>query len=337
MNDTDDRPSIICGHCYDTHHSIDEVKKCASALPWASTEYDSETELTSVADEGENFFLTKMNINRHNLTKPDSEPFPKDHSFRKLSMDVVVEDGDEKTYLNVPYDDKDEAKALGAWWDTEKRLWYVGRTASPPAVATLLRKWGVEAQTIRKAEKLASNPPTVQDWGEAKRAEAEKKRGRGVFDDVDEVENKSNKSKRYQSGTLTKSGANDAPITEKTRNRDPRNSVDKVPEGHYALQIHDPEFDKEIGVWRFFKVDHGKEGTRWEGYLFLEQQAGGDYYKVTGARRKMILDMILKDPREAAVNYGHQLGRCSSCNRELTNPESIAAGIGPICAGKAGW
>ena len=36
-------------------------------------------------------------------------------------------------YLDVPYEEKDEAKALGARWDRDARLWYVpdGRDAGP--------------------------------------------------------------------------------------------------------------------------------------------------------------------------------------------------------------
>jgi hypothetical protein len=40
------------------------------------------------------------------------------------------------------------------------------------------------------------------------------------------------------------------------------------------------------------------------------------------------------DPLAAAQKYGKLAGRCCSCNRDLTDPASIAAGIGPICAGK---
>jgi hypothetical protein len=39
-------------------------------------------------------------------------------------------------------------------------------------------------------------------------------------------------------------------------------------------------------------------------------------------------------PLAAAVRYGKLTGRCCSCGRELTDPASIEAGIGPICAGK---
>jgi hypothetical protein len=48
------------------------------------------------------------------------------------------------------------------------------------------------------------------------------------------------------------------------------------------------------------------------------------------------LQAIARNPMEAAVRYGRQTGRCSCCGRELTNKESIEAGIGPICAGKWG-
>jgi len=39
---------------------------------------------------------------------------------------------------------------------------------------------------------------------------------------------------------------------------------------------------------------------------------------------------------EQAIAYGKETGVCCCCNAELTNPESIAAGIGPICAGRWG-
>lgn len=35
---------------------------------------------------------------------------------------------------------------------------------------------------------------------------------------------------------------------------------------------------------------------------------------------------------EQAAEFGHKFGVCMCCGRTLTNPESIARGIGPICA-----
>lgn len=43
------------------------------------------------------------------------------------------------------------------------------------------------------------------------------------------------------------------------------------------------------------------------------------------------------DPHAAAVAYGKQTGICACCGRELTNAESVALGIGPICRDKWGW
>ena len=42
------------------------------------------------------------------------------------------------TYLKVPYAEKDEAKAMGAWWDPQKKAWYVPGSRDP---APFLKKW----------------------------------------------------------------------------------------------------------------------------------------------------------------------------------------------------
>lgn len=52
--------------------------------------------------------------------------------------------------------------------------------------------------------------------------------------------------------------------------------------------------------------------------------------------QQRILDAAA-DPEAAAVAYGLQTGICSCCGRELTNKESIARGIGPVCAERWGW
>lgn len=43
---------------------------------------------------------------------------------------------------------------------------------------------------------------------------------------------------------------------------------------------------------------------------------------------------IAENPAEVAKAYGIRTGICSCCGRELTDPSSIAAGIGPVCATK---
>lgn len=46
---------------------------------------------------------------------------------------------------------------------------------------------------------------------------------------------------------------------------------------------------------------------------------------------------IAHDPLEAAINHGKQAGSCACCGRELTDPESVERGIGPVCAKNWGF
>ena len=48
------------------------------------------------------------------------------------------------------------------------------------------------------------------------------------------------------------------------------------------------------------------------------------------------LQAILDDPQAAQVEYGKLTGRCGVCHRPLEDEESVARGIGPICAGRIG-
>lgn len=49
------------------------------------------------------------------------------------------------------------------------------------------------------------------------------------------------------------------------------------------------------------------------------------------------VEAIARDPKAAAIAHGQRTGTCSVCGAELTNGESIARGIGPICAERFGW
>lgn len=52
---------------------------------------------------------------------------------------------------------------------------------------------------------------------------------------------------------------------------------------------------------------------------------------------KSVIMGAASDPLTAAIRYGKVSGECSCCGRELTDPQSIERGIGPICARKFGW
>lgn len=61
---------------------------------------------------------------------------------------------DSKIYLNVPYQEKDSAKALGARWDPVNKKWYAPANKD----ITLFAKWQPETVTS-KASSTATNKP----------------------------------------------------------------------------------------------------------------------------------------------------------------------------------
>lgn len=97
--------------------------------------------------------------------------------------------------------------------------------------------------------------------------------------------------------------------------------------GYYAIV---PAYDPE-GPLRFYRVTAGK--GRWDGHLFVNVQAGDEWHPLNPGARADVLKGIAKDP-EAAQRYGTELGRCSECNRILTDETSRALGIGPECRSK---
>jgi antirestriction protein ArdC/phage/plasmid primase-like uncharacterized protein len=68
--------------------------------------------------------------------KPEKQETQK---AREVKRDIALE---ERTYLAVPYDERDEAKALGARWDAVKKAWYIGPGVDPAKIA----KWELRHQ-----------------------------------------------------------------------------------------------------------------------------------------------------------------------------------------------
>jgi predicted RNA-binding Zn-ribbon protein involved in translation (DUF1610 family) len=82
--------------------------------------------------------------------------------------------------------------------------------------------------------------------------------------------------------------------------------------------IKHEDAEKVIG-----KIDHGQ--------LTLWSRPGVDMNAV----REQLTEFE-GAPLQAAMRWGKLAGRCCSCGRDLTDPASIEAGIGPICATKFG-
>lgn len=108
-----------------------------------------------------------------------------------------------------------------------------------------------------------------------------------------------------------------------------------VPDGRYAVTGDDSTTD-------FYEVSHGKAGTRWDGWTFasllIGSPGGFREERVRYAALRGLLEKIeAQGIRESAERFGRELGICPCCGSPLTDPESIARGIGPICAEKRGW
>lgn len=103
------------------------------------------------------------------------------------------------------------------------------------------------------------------------------------------------------------------------------------PPGHYAIRGLDEDQPNRV---RFFKVDKPERG-KWVGWTFLKEQAGSDLYPVKGDRYARVMEAISEDPPTSMRLYGQELGICGLCGRELTDEESRAYGVGPVCRNKA--
>jgi len=102
-----------------------------------------------------------------------------------------------------------------------------------------------------------------------------------------------------------------------------------VPEGRYAVL--------DEGVLKFYKVDRPTEG-RWSGYLFLSVYASDERYPIKAFdTKKRVMDNIAVNPQLAAQRYGQEIGKCGLCGRTLTDEQSRAFGIGPICRAERKW
>jgi hypothetical protein len=102
-----------------------------------------------------------------------------------------------------------------------------------------------------------------------------------------------------------------------------------VPAGRYAVET-------EEGHLAFYRVDCPTEGT-WAGRTFVKVQASDELHPVRGAAAASVLRKIAVDPAAASLRYGREIGSCGVCGRTLTDEDSRARGIGPICAEKTGW
>lgn len=103
-----------------------------------------------------------------------------------------------------------------------------------------------------------------------------------------------------------------------------------VPRGSYGLETPGDQFANDT---TFFSVWVKDDGSRWTVRMYVSDER----VKLPRRLQYQILDSIAEDPAEAAALYGKEIGKCGICSRKLTNDESRARGIGPVCAERWGW
>lgn len=97
-----------------------------------------------------------------------------------------------------------------------------------------------------------------------------------------------------------------------------------------------------------FKFKYATRGSTPGAIFVTESDMGFDEYlgkfwqgefmpvRACTPEQKARILAIAADPLEAIIAYGRATGKCSICSRKLTDPESVEAGVGPICRAKFG-
>lgn len=118
-------------------------------------------------------------------------------------------------------------------------------------------------------------------------------------------------------------------------------TIEKLPNGKWAVAHKDgdcPQSEFPFPLGRYaVPTEEGHLGFYFASERGLFLQHGSDLSLLPNKAAASIIEKIAKDPREASIRYGLELGNCGVCGRALTNEESRERGIGPVCADKEGW
>lgn len=116
-----------------------------------------------------------------------------------------------------------------------------------------------------------------------------------------------------------------APTFTAPAQRTPRDKFPTVPDGYYAVPT-------EEGPLGFYRVSTWKTS----GDRKVQVQASDNLFPIKGYKAAdAILEKIRNITAEVAgKRYADELGNCWRCGRTLTDEDSRARGIGPVCANK---
>jgi hypothetical protein len=105
-------------------------------------------------------------------------------------------------------------------------------------------------------------------------------------------------------------------------------NITMIAPGNYAIT------DDEV---RCYSIKYGREGTRWEGFLFLARISSDNEFPIKNrAEKARILEAIGANVEAASILAGITLRKCRRCGRTLSdtkNPYFLMA-LGPECGSK---
>ena len=108
--------------------------------------------------------------------------------------------------------------------------------------------------------------------------------------------------------------------------------IDRLKKAGGDTRRQGPAVELEEGMYiaagRVFRVIRGKTG----GNLYAKELLDGAFVYAPGVIRDLTPDHRMT--LEQAASIGHLTGQCCVCARTLTKPESVTAGIGPVCSGR---
>lgn len=142
---------------------------------------------------------------------------------------------------------------------------------------------------------------------------------------------------KCEAKAAARQAATQAPAQAPTRTTTGTLDLSGLPSGTYAV----PGGDTRLKV----RIDNVTEG-KWAGWVFVKDGAVYGQGRRYGSQRpgatyhgevEDALRTILADPQEAMAAYGRLTETCGLCGRHLEDKASVARGIGPVCAAKAGW
>ncbi len=102
-------------------------------------------------------------------------------------------------------------------------------------------------------------------------------------------------------------------------------------EGNAPQPVVDPEPGFYVVDGIFYRVQFNRDETRVYGKMYRNEEKHWEY---SGRKYFGLLTADNKVTVEDAAKFGHAHGVCLMCGRTLTDPASVAQGIGPVCITK---